>query len=151
VFANNNSQGTDPDAQERKRRVNYHKTVSENQHLIQAGANAWTEFFIAEAFQEAIEEETDADLKRVLNEMLELYLLDCIKKDLGTFVCKHASINQDHLNKRYNALCQSLTKNVVGICDAFGYTKEMMNAPIANDWVKYNAVNNQGEIVGLEY
>jgi acyl-CoA oxidase len=151
VFANNNSQGTDPDAQERKRRVNYHKTVSENQHLIQAGANAWTEFFIAEAFQEAIEEETDADLKRVLNEMLELYILDCIKKDLGTFVCKHASINQDHLNKRYNALCQSLTKNVVGICDAFGYTKEMMNAPIANDWVKYNAVNNQGEITGIEY
>lgn len=45
-------------------------------------------------------------------------------------------------------LCRSLGRESVALVEAFGVPEHLLAAPIAADWVKYNAVDNQGELVG---
>merc|ERR1711881_154324 len=141
----------DLDAKTRKRKVMYHKVTTDNQHLIQKAAYAWTEAFIADSFLEAIEEEEDPQLKAVLHQLFELYCLDCIKSDLGTFKEKVCNPDVEELEERYAKLCRDLAPNALGLCDSFGFTPEMASAPIAGDWIKYNAIDNQGEVKGIDY
>jgi len=48
-------------------------------------------------------------------------------------------------------LCRDVAPQALALCDAFGITDEMLNAPIARDWVEYNTVDNQGEVEGLRF
>ena len=35
-------------------------------------------------------------------------------------------------------LCAELTPNSLGLIESFGLPEEMLQSPIASDWVKYN-------------
>lgn len=48
-----------------------------------------------------------------------------------------------HLNRE---LCAELTPHALALTDAFGLSEDVLAAPIARDWVKYNAYDNQGEL-----
>lgn len=48
-------------------------------------------------------------------------------------------------------LCNELGPKAIGIVEAFGIPEHLLAAPIAADWVKYNAVDNQGELVGQHW
>lgn len=43
-------------------------------------------------------------------------------------------------------LCRDLTPHALSLTDAFALNDEMLSAPIARDWVKYNVGDNQGEL-----
>ena len=43
-------------------------------------------------------------------------------------------------------LCAEIAPLSMDLIDAFGLPEEVLAAPIASDWVKYNEVNNQGEL-----
>jgi acyl-CoA oxidase len=45
-------------------------------------------------------------------------------------------------------LCRALGKESVALVEAFGIPEHLLAAPIASDWVKYNVVDNQGELTG---
>lgn len=48
-------------------------------------------------------------------------------------------------------LCHDLGPKAIAIVEAFGIPEHLLAAPIAADWVKYNAVDNQGELVGTHW
>lgn len=45
-------------------------------------------------------------------------------------------------------LCRTLGAESVALVEAFGIPEHLLAAPIASDWVTYNAVDNQGELTG---
>ena len=47
------------------------------------------------------------------------------------------------MRQRCSALCAELGPQSLAICESFGLTDEMLSAPIARDWVGYNAYDNQ--------
>ena len=51
------------------------------------------------------------------------------------------------INRR---LCAEIAPQSLALCDAFGLPDEVLAAPIANDWVKFNEVDNQGELTTKE-
>ena len=43
-------------------------------------------------------------------------------------------------------LCAEVAPLSLDLVDAFGLPQEILGAPIASDWVKYNEIDNQGEL-----
>lgn len=58
-------------------------------------------------------------------------------------VCVHLQIKHD-----IDELCRKLGRESVALVEAFGIPEHLLAAPIASDWVKYNVVDNQGELTG---
>jgi hypothetical protein len=52
------------------------------------------------------------------------------------------------INAALEELCRELGSESVALVEAFGVPEHLLAAPIAADWVKYNAVDNKGELVG---
>merc|ERR1712013_597073 len=46
----------------------------------------------------------------------------------------------------HRRLCAELAPNSLGLIESFGLPEEMLQSPIASDWVGYNAYDNQGEL-----
>lgn len=79
--------------------------------------------------------------------------MSVIKKDLGYFTTSGlmSTWTGAKVGKAAADLCREVAPQATALCDAFGFTDEMLNAPIARDWVKYNAVDNKGEVEGVQY
>ena len=43
-------------------------------------------------------------------------------------------------------LCADLAPKSLALIESFGLPEEMLQSPIASDWVAYNAYDNQGEL-----
>ena len=43
-------------------------------------------------------------------------------------------------------LCAELAPHALSLIDAFDLPEEVLAAPIATDWVKFNEIDNQGEL-----
>jgi len=50
------------------------------------------------------------------------------------------------VSSRAAQLCIELTPQSLALTEAFAINDEMLSAPIARDWVKYNEGDNQGEL-----
>jgi len=50
------------------------------------------------------------------------------------------------VSTRAAQLCTELTPQSLALTEAFAINDEMLSAPIARDWVKYNVGDNQGEL-----
>lgn len=48
-------------------------------------------------------------------------------------------------------LCREVGSEAVSLVDAFGIPDHLLAAPIAADWVKYNRVDNRGELTGSNW
>jgi len=140
----------------------------EQQDNIQAFAKAYADRIVAEAFLETIQENTgkgdefkdhprgpsplsinaSADLEPMLKSLFHLHLLARIEADLSWFLIKgllsEKTGNQVlEVNRR---LCNDIAPHALNLIDAFGLPDEVLAAPIAQDWVKYNEIDNQGEL-----
>ena len=51
-----------------------------------------------------------------------------------------------NVSARAADLCRDLTPQALALTEAFALNDEMLSAPIARDWVKYNVGDNQGEL-----
>ena len=124
----------------------------QEQDLVQAAAHAYGERLISEAFGKALDK-ADPGLQPVLKKLHHLYQMTVIKKDLGYLVTSElmSTATGAKVGKVTADLCQDVAPQALALCDAFGITDEMLNAPIARDWVEYNTVDNQGEVEGLKF
>lgn len=122
------------------------------QDLVQAAARAYGERLISECFSKALDK-ADPDLQPVLKNLHHLYQMAVIKKDLGYFTTSGllSAGTGAQVGRVTAELCREVAPQALALCDAFGITDEMLNAPIARDWVKYNTVDNEGEVDGVEY
>ena len=124
------------------------KTIMfEESDLIQGAAKAYTERLIAEAFVEQIQS-ADASLQPVLEQLYKLYVTDIIEQNLGTFMTLEL-LDVDTaqgVNPATAQLCKDIAPHALALVNSFGIPDEMISAPIAMDWVKYNSYDNQGEV-----
>ena len=47
------------------------------------------------------------------------------------------------INRR---LCAELAPSALALIESFGLPEEMLQSPIASDWIGYNSYDNQGEL-----
>ena len=88
-------------------------------------------------------------MKAILTEMLELYMIDAIRSNAGEYL-KLGLLDQSGmviLDNAFNALCASIGRNSVNLTDAFGFSDQLLATPCSMDWIDYNSVDNQGEVV----
>ena len=123
----------------------------QEQGLVQAAARAYGERLISESFGKALDK-AEPGLQPVLKKLHHLYQMTVIKNDLGYFTTSGlmSTWTGANVGKVTADLCREVAPQALALCDAFGFTEEMLNAPIARDWVKYNAVDNKGEVEGAK-
>lgn len=124
----------------------------QEQDLVQAAARSYGERLISECFGVALDK-ADPGLQPVLKKLHHLYQMTVIKRDLGYFATSGLMSAETgaEVGKVTADLCREVAPQALALCDAFGFTDEMLNAPIARDWVRYNAIDNEGEVEGVEY
>ena len=124
----------------------------QEQDLVQAAARAYGERLISESFGKSLDK-ADPGLQPVLKKLHHLYQMTVVKKDLGYFTTSGlmSTSTGAKVGKVTADLCRDVAPQALALCDAFGITDEMLNAPIARDWVKFNTVDNKGEVEGLKF
>jgi len=123
----------------------------QEQDLIQAFAKAYADRIVCEAFRETIAGQfgsVDPSLSGVLASVFHLHLLNSVEKDLSTFLASDLlnSSQAEQVVETSRRLCAELAPNSLALIEAFGLPEEMLQSPIASDWVGYNAYDNQGEL-----
>lgn len=94
----------------------------------------------------------NAKNKEILGVVFQLYGLEIINRDLHHYIL-YGVINPaaaQKVEKTKIALIKTLAPSVNDLMDCLSIPKESLYAPIAGDYVKYNASPNFGEIVGAK-
>ena len=140
----------------------------EEQDKIQAFAKSYADRLVAEAFMETISENSgkgdeykdapigptplatnaSADLEPMLKKLMQLHNLSRIEEDLSFFLV-NGVIDEECGNQIIECnrkLCAELAPHALNLVDSFDLPEEVLAAPIATDWVKFNEVDNQGEL-----
>jgi len=146
----------------------FNSWMYQEQDKIQAFAKAYADRLVGEAFIDTINSNSgkgdefkdcpvgnsplavtaSADLEPMLKQLLHLHLLARIEDDLSFFLL-NGIITQEvgqqilDLNRK---VCADLAPHALSLIEAFDLPGEVLAAPIALDWVKYNEIDNQGEL-----
>jgi len=143
----------------------------QEQDMIQAFAKSYADRFVGESFIEVMSESVSSggefgvdsvlpigpsplataaadDLKNILEKICNLYMLSRIEVDLPWFIqtgliTPEQAAELVDLNRE---LCADIAPLAMDLVDAFDLPEDMLAAPIASDWVKYNEHDNQGEL-----
>jgi len=123
----------------------------QEQDLIQSFAKSYADRIICEAFQETMAGKygpVDASLEEILGKVFHLHLLSNLERDLPTFIGAGLlnPSQADQVLEINRRLCSELAPNSLALIEAFGLPEEMLQSPIASDWIGYNAYDNQGEL-----
>ncbi|CAH1789068.1 unnamed protein product [Owenia fusiformis] len=115
--------------------------------LIQAAARSYGERLISEQFK-AVIDKAEGGNKEILSQLYNLYVLNIIEKQLGQFITNEIiSVQTGRLvNPKAAEMCRQIAPQALNLCESFAITDFMLSAPIAQDWVKYNTYDNQGEV-----
>ena len=115
--------------------------------LVQHAARAFGEKLVTDQVSEAINRSDDS-LKEILTKLQHLYIVTVVNRNLAWYMT-NALISVENakaLADISDMLCREISPQSMALCDAFGLTDNMISAPIALDWVKYNEYDNQGEL-----
>ena len=115
--------------------------------LIQGLAKAYAERVVMERCL-AVEDACEVGLRPMVAQIRALFAIDAIEKDLGWF-CSHEVMTPKtgrRLEEFSRQLCRDIAPHALELCESFGIPDHMLPAPIANDWVGYNAFDNKGEL-----
>lgn len=125
--------------------------VHKEQHLVQALGRAYGDRLISTATRDAIKR-ADPEIKPILNKLYHMYLLDVLEKKKGTLFAEGliGAVTVKKIPEVHRRLTRELGPDALNVCDSFGYTDEMLSAPIARDWHSWNAVDNRGEVDALD-
>lgn len=119
--------------------------------LVQATATAYAEREVVDACARAVA--SAGELAPILLQLTQLYALRRLEVDIaqllseGLLPVEAARWVPDHMR----ALCRELGGLSLQLVDAFGIPDALVAAPIAGDWVKYNDVDNRGELFGDQF
>ena len=120
----------------------------ERQDLVQSSSKAFGERLLCDTFIEAIAKaKNDPDLEDILQRLMHLYMVSAIESDIPWFVSNgHLTpVQAENLVETARKLCADLAPDALAICESFGLSERLLEAPIAADWVEYNKTDNQGE------
>ena len=121
---------------------------------VQALATAYGENIAVEQFDKAVQEAAGSPaVQAVLGKLFSLYALDRIAAD-GVFFLQNGLIDgtqSAQIAREAQRLCTELGKDALELTAAFGIPNHMHHAPIANNWIKYNETENNGELAQQAY
>ena len=126
----------------------YDTWMMQESDLIQGLATAYAERVILERTI-AVEDSCDVGLRPTVKKIRALYAISAIENDLGWF-CGHEVVTPKtarRIEELGRELCKDLAPDALDLCNAFGIPEHMLPAPIAGDWVAYNAFDNKGELL----
>jgi len=118
------------------------------QDLVQAAARAYGERLISHIFLRSATN-ADPDLQPMLKKLHHLYVMNCLENDLGFLTTSGLlpAATGAKVQRAASDLCREIAPQAIALCDAFGFSEDMLAAPIASDWVTYNTGDNQGEML----
>lgn len=120
---------------------------------VQALATAYGDNIAVEQFDKAINDVQNASVKSTLRKLFSLYTLDRIHAE-GTFLLQNGIINAEQsaaVHAEVQRLCSELGKEAMDLTSSFGVPDHMHHAPIAQNWIKYNETENNGELQDQSY
>ena len=82
--------------------------------------------------------------------IFKVYGIECIRRDISWYLTQGV-ISKDALTSMSSTrsqLIKDIALRVNDILDCLSIAKHALNAPIASDYVNYNASPNFGEIIG---
>merc|ERR1719412_3454339 len=88
------------------------------------------------------------DLRNILEKICNLHMLSRIEVDLPWFI-QAGLITPQQAGESVDVnreLCAEISPLAMDLIDAFDLPEDMLAAPIASDWVKFNEYDNQGEL-----
>ncbi|XP_065655803.1 uncharacterized protein LOC100202148 [Hydra vulgaris] len=118
----------------------------ESSDLVQHAARAYGERLTSEVCNNT-RKNADPSLSNILHKIHHLYVISIIEKNLGWFIeqCLIPYSSASKVAEVSARLCKEIAPQSLALTDAFGLTDDMISAPIALDWIKYNESDNQGE------
>ena len=118
----------------------------ESSDLVQSAAHAYGERLVSEVCLNT-QKSADPSLQDILSKLHQLYLVTIVERNLGWFVSQRLIPvwASGKVSEVAQELCREIAPQSLALSDAFGLTDDMISAPIAMDWIKYNEFDNQGE------
>ena len=119
----------------------------ESSDLVQHAARAFGERLVSERTIDAIEK-CDSSLKEILTQLHHLYSITVVNRNLAWYMTNGLISREGskEVSKISAQLCKDISPQSLALTDAFALTDNMISAPIALDWIKYNEYDNQGEL-----
>ena len=96
---------------------------------------------------------TADDLGSLLRDLALLYALKKLEDDLSWFICQgllEVSVAKE-IPERVREMCAKVSGQWDVVVQAFGIPERLASAPIAGDWTRYNIVDNDGEVRGVDF
>jgi len=120
--------------------------MNQESDLVQSCGWSFGERVSAEASLDVIEK--NPELAGILEPIVNQYMCDIIEKDAGTFLTLGLLSVDEYkgIVKQSQELCHTMQDQCLNVIEAFGLTDELLSAPIALDWSKFNESNNCGEV-----
>lgn len=103
-----------------------------------------------ETYRSKYKGQTDETTAKVLDMLFRLYALRRIEIDLPWYLTSRTlSLEQGSaVSEAVRQLCKSVSPYALSLAKGFGIPYHLCVAPIAQDWVEYNAHDNRGEVKG---
>lgn len=130
----------------------YEVLMRETSDVMQDLAATYGERQTLEYGEECVKGLKSSENKRVLTDVLRLYALDIVERDLKHYILAGvlSSKAAKNVTKTKHALVKELAKSTKDLLDCLNVPKHALYAPIAADYVKYNAEPNYGEVIGAK-
>ena len=124
---------------------------TQEQDTVQAAGRAYSEKLISDICHEKIGK-ADPELQPILKKMYNLYLITILEENISFFLTNNLITRRGAaaLRDDFNELVAEIAPHSLALAEGFGITEEMLSAPIARDWEKYNSYNNDGEMKEYE-
>jgi len=92
----------------------------------------------------------NAENQRLMTSVFRLYGLECLRRDLAWYLVAGVISKQalQALTPTRNQLIAEIAARAEDILDCLSIAKDALYAPIAGDYIRYNATPNNGEIIG---
>ena len=94
-------------------------------------------------------EQLDGDDKKALKNIVQLYALCCIEKDMGWFLTqKVLSLSKgEKVPELIDDICKELGPQSLELSKCLGIPEHLFFSPVAGDWTGFNDFDNQGELI----
>ncbi|KAI9595005.1 acyl-CoA oxidase [Syncephalis fuscata] len=128
----------------------YQVWMLEASELIQATSRLYGERVCMDQFVKVIEKTPTSPLRDTLIDIARIYGLSIIERDLAWYQT-HGYItpaNGGQVSDQLSNYIRELAPRTLTILDGFAIPDELLFAPIALDWERYNEYDNHGELVG---
>lgn len=131
---------------------NYDILMRETSDIMQQVAMAYGERSCLEYCMSTLNQVTNKVNKWLLTMVFKLFAADIVDRELPFFILSgvvNSKASKD-LTQQRHSLIKILASKSDDLLDCLNIPKHALYAPIANDYVKYNATPNFGEVIGAK-